>query len=290
VLRDDARGFIEQAAQREEPFFMYLAFNAAHDPRQSPKEYVDRYPADQLKVPASFLPEYPFKDGMGCGRDLRDERLAPFPRTPYSIRVNRQEYYALITHMDHQIGLILEALEKSGKADNTWIFFTADHGLAIGHHGLMGKQNMYDDSVRVPFIVKGPGVPKGKKIDAPIYLQDVMPTTLELAGVKRPDHVEFQSLLPLIKGKTGKSAYDAVYGGYLELQRAVTYEGHKLILYPKIQKARLFNLKNDPLEMKDLADAPASMPIMKKLFAKLLELQKQTGDELEVRSVFPGLR
>ncbi len=288
VLGDDAVGFIEQASQRDKPFFMYLAFNAPHDPRQSPKEYVERYPLDRMTVPINFLPEYPFKDAIGCGPGLRDEKLAPFPRTEYAVKVNRQEYYAIITHMDAQVGRILKALDGSGKAENTYIFFTADHGLACGHHGLLGKQNLYDHSVRVPLMVTGPGVPKGARNDTPVYLQDVMPTTLELAGTEKPDHVQFKSLLPLIRGKT-KRPYNAIYGAYLDLQRSVKQDGYKLILYPKIAKARLYNVSEDPHEMRDLAEEPASKPVMKRLFAELVKLQRETGDALDLRSVFPGL-
>ena len=186
VLGDDAVAFIDSAKNKEEPFFMYLAFNAPHDPRQSPKEYVDMYPIKNISVPESYKPEYPYKDSIGCGPSLRDEALAPFPRTEYAVNVNRQEYYAIISHMDDQIGRILDALEKSGKAENTYIFFTSDHGLAVGNHGLVGKQNMYDHSIRVPLFVIGPGVPKNKKIDADVYLQDVMPSTLEIAGYPKP--------------------------------------------------------------------------------------------------------
>jgi choline-sulfatase len=289
VLADDATTFLRQAARSDKPFFMYLAFNASHDPRQSPKKYVDMYPQATMEVPANFLPEYPFQNFIGCGPGLRDERLAPFPRTPYAIRVHRSEYHALTTHMDVQIGRILKALEATGKADNTWIFFTADHGLAVGHHGLMGKQNQYDDSVRVPFFVVGPGVPKGRKLDAPIYLQDVMPTTLELAGVPRPGHVEFHSLLPFIRGQRTNSFYPAIYGGYLKFQRMITMDGWKLILYPKVPKARLFNLKEDPLEQHDLSDRPEQKARMKRLFAEFRKLQAQTGDTLDCASVFPEL-
>ncbi len=288
VVGDHATEFLTAAAQSEQPFFMYIAFNAPHDPRQSPKQFVDMYPLDRISVPANFLPEYPFKDAMGCGKSLRDERLAPFPRTEYAVKVNRQEYYAIITHMDVQIGRILEAFEKSGKANNTYLFFTADHGLAVGQHGLIGKQNLYDHSVRVPFIVVGPGIAKGRKIEAPIYLQDVMPTTLELAGIPKPAHVQFHSLVPLLRGETERSAYDAIYGAYLNLQRAVTFEGYKLILYPKIQKALLYDLRHDPLEMTDLAGRPDSKPRLKTLFAKLLELQQQTGDKLDLKAAFDG--
>jgi len=288
VLGDDATAFLQQAAGRDRPLFMYLAFNAPHDPRQSPKEYVDKYPLEKVDLPENFLPEYPYKEEMKCGKSLRDEKLAPFPRTPYAVKVHRQEYYAIITHMDAQVGRILDALEQTGKARNTYIFFTADHGLAVGHHGLMGKQNLYDHSVRVPLLVAGPDVPEGKRIDAPVYLQDIMPTTLELAGVGTPDHVQFKSLMPLVRGEKTRP-YEAIYGGYLDAQRSVTEGGFKLILYPAIAKARLYNLADDPLEMNDLAGEAAQKPLMKKLFARLLELQQETGDELDLKSVYPEL-
>ncbi|MBN2474044.1 MAG: sulfatase-like hydrolase/transferase [Pirellulales bacterium] len=289
VVGDHAVDFLDRAATRQKPFFMYLAFNAPHDPRQSPKQYVDKYPLENVKLPVNFLPEYPFKDAIGCGKGLRDERLAPFPRTPYAVKVNRREYYAIITHMDTQVGRIFNALQESGKAQKTYVFFTADHGLAVGHHGLMGKQNLYDHSVRVPLIVCGPDVPKGKRIQTPVYLQDVMPTTLELAGVEKPDHVQFKSLMPLIRG--GADAhYGAVYGAYLALQRSVKQDGCKLILYPALGKARLFDLNDDPHEMKDLAADPQHKPLMKRLFAALLKLQEETGDELDLRSVYAELQ
>ena len=281
VLKDNALEFFENASKSEKPFFMYLAFNAPHDPRQSPKEYVEKYPLEKVKVPANFLPEYPYKDSIGCSAKLRDERLAPFPRSKYAVKVNRQEYYAIITHMDTQVGLILDALEKTGKADNTYIFFTADHGLAVGHHGLMGKQNMYDHSVRTPLMVNGPGIPKNKKITAPVYLQDIMPSALELAGVKKPGHVQFKSLMPLINGKAD-SSYDAIYGGYIDLQRMVSTDGYKMIYYPKIGKTLLYNLKADPLEMDNLADDLAYTGLIRKLRRKLKELQQEVGDTLNI--------
>jgi arylsulfatase A-like enzyme len=289
VVGDDAETFLANAAKSDKPFFMYLAFNAPHDPRQSPQEFVDKYPVDEIKVPVSFLPEYPYKDSIGCGKGLRDEALGPFPRTEHSVKVHRQEYYAIITHMDEQIGRILAALKKTGKADNTWIFFTADHGLAVGHHGLFGKQNLYDHSVRVPMLVAGPGVTADSKNNEPVYLQDVMATSLELAGVKKPEHVEFQSLLPLIRGE-GETQYESVYGAYLGVQRSVIHDGWKLIMYPKISKYRLYNLDKDPEEMNDLASDDQTLAKAKDLFARFLELQKETGDAMDLEAVYPGLK
>ncbi|AQT68839.1 Arylsulfatase [Anaerohalosphaera lusitana] len=288
VLGDDGVKFLDKAAEKEDPFFMYLAFNAPHDPRQSPKEYVDKYPLLDVKLPENFLPEYPHKDAMGCGKWLRDEKLAPFPRTEYSVKVHRQEYYAIIDHMDAQVGRILDKLEETGQKDNTYIFFTADHGLSCGHHGLMGKQNMYDHSVRVPLMVVGPGIPASKKLETPVYLQDIMPTTLELAGVEKPEQVAFNSLLPLVSGEK-KSSYDAVYGGYMNLQRMITKDGFKMILYPKISKVLLFDLESDPLETTNLADMEKYGKTVAKLSKSMAKLQKSMQDPLDLSEAYSEL-
>ncbi len=236
-------------------------------------------------MPVNFQPLYPYAEEIGAGKRLRDERLGPFPRTEHSVKVHRQEYFAIITHMDAMIGRILDDLEKTGKADNTWIFFTADHGLAVGQHGLFGKQNLYDHSVRVPFFVVGPGAKAGKKIDEPIYLQDVMPTTLELAEVDKPEHVEFHSVLPLLAG--GASPYESIYGGYLEKQRSIRTDQYKLLVYPEAKRLRLYDIKKDPREMKDLASDPSMKPVLKRLFADLLVLQESMHDKLDISSLQP---
>jgi arylsulfatase A-like enzyme len=280
VLADDTIDFIQNAADAGQPFFIYAAFNAPHDPRQSPQEFIDRYPLDRVSLPPGFLPEYPHMKSIGAGPSLRDEKLAPFPRTPHAIKVHRQEYYALITHMDAQIGRILDSLDRAGETDRTWIFFTSDHGLAVGRHGLMGKQNMYEHSLRVPFIVAGPGVAAGKSIDSPIYLQDVMATALDLARAEKPDHVEFHSLLPLLEGKTSPAARETLYAAYLRLQRAVIEDGWKLISYPEAGVVRLYHLTQDPDELNDLAADPAQAQRITHLSERLRAMQQDLADPL----------
>ncbi len=302
VLADDATAFLQRAAKRDQPFFMYLAFNAPHDPRQSPQRFVDMYPQQQIAVPRNFLPEYPYKQEIGCyqmrvtkqGKTTikwqRDEHLAPWPRTDYAVRVNRQEYYAIITHMDEQIGRILDALDRTGERDNTYIVFTADHGLACGQHGLMGKQNMYEHSMRPPLIVVGPGVPAGQQRSAPVYLQDAMPTTLELAGIDKPNYVDFHSLLPRIRNPQQSSAYDAIYGAYqTDLQRMVRVGNWKLIVYPQAKVVRLFDLQADPAEMHDLAGDSQQKDRVRGFFNELLRLQERMDDQLDLTAHFPNL-
>lgn len=289
VLGDDAEEFFGMAAKSDKPFFMYLAFNAPHDPRQAPKEFVDKYPVEKIEMPPNFVPEYQWKDEMKSGKGLRDEKLAPFPRTENAVKVNRQEYYAIITHLDVQVGRMLDALEATGKADNTWIFYSADHGLAVGEHGLMGKQNMFEHSVRVPLMVAGPGVPEGEVVDSPVYLQDIMATTLDLAGAERPEHVEFQSLVPYVHEGADPAVRDAIYGAYLDAQRMVTLGKDKLILYPRAKAAVLYDVAKDPFETEDLSKNPKNLPLMKKLFARLLELQEELEDQVDLKAAYPEL-
>lgn len=277
IVADDADLFFESVKASDDPFFMYLAFNAPHDPRQAPQEYVDMYPLESITVPPNFMEEYPYNEDMGSGRNLRDERLAPFPRTEYAIKVHMQEYYASITHMDAQIGKILAALEASGEMDNTYIFFSADHGLSVGQHGLVGKQNMYEHSIRTPLIVNGPGISKSQ-FDAEVYVQDIMPTALAYAEIEIPEAVEFNSLQPIINGERSASFYNEIFGCYTSKQRMIRHDNFKLIAYPSAGILRLFNLKNDPFEMSDLANEPEFQDKKEKMLNDLIDLQKDMND------------
>ena len=289
VLADDAENFLANAAKSEKPFFMYLAFNAPHDPRQSPKQFVDMYPVENISMPENFMPEYPYIGKIGYGRNLRDERLAPYPRTEYAVKVNRQEYYAIITHMDTQIQRIIAALEKTGKKNNTYIFFTADHGLACGSHGLMGKQSMFDHSIRPPMIVIGPDIPKNQRSNTDVYLQDVMASAMELAGIEKPDYVEFNSLIDLAKEPADAGNYNAIYGCYTDAQRMIRKNGYKLIVYPKAEATLLFDMKNDPFELNNLSGEEKYDKIKQNLFNELLDLQVEMEDTTDIKSVFPNL-
>ena len=270
---------------RERPFLMYVAFNAPHDPRQAPQDFVDMYPLDSIEVPPNFVPEHPFDQGER--NTLRDEILAPFPRTETAIKTHIQEYYAIISHMDYEIGRILEKLESLDIADNTYIIFTADHGLAVGQHGLLGKQNQYEHSIRVPLVISGPGVAAGASTDALVYLQSIYPTTCDLAGIDTPQTVEFKSLMPLIE-QTSSQSYDAIFGSYKDFQRMVRTEDFKLILYPQVDEVQLFDMQNDPLEMNNLAEQAAYQDTMHALFGQLQDLQRAVGDTLTLRQLVPA--
>jgi arylsulfatase A-like enzyme len=190
--------------------------------------------------------------------------------------------------MDSQIRRILDKLEETGQAENTYIFFSADHGLSVGHHGLVGKQNMYEHSLRPPMIVVGPDIPQGEKRDMAVYLQDIMPSSIEYAGGEVPDYVEFNSLKSLIEKSRDRSFYPEVYGAYMDLQRMIRMEDYKLIVYPYAGVRRLFNLEQDPEEMNDLASKPDQQDRVETMFEQLIRLQAEMGDTLDLRAFFPG--
>jgi arylsulfatase A-like enzyme len=134
-------------------------------------------------------------------------------------------------------------------------------------------------------VLAGPGIPEGQRIASPVYLQDVMPTTLELAGAEIPHHVDFRSMLPVIRGEG--DGYPAIYGAYLEGQRCIIEEGWKLILYPRVPEHRLYDLSSDPAETVDLSREHPEKA--KALFRRFLELQAEMEDEAELRTPFPDL-
>jgi len=271
---------LNKAARREAPFFIYLGFNTPHDPRQAPREYLDLYPEDKIEVPPNFLPQHPFDLG---DMHVRDEMLAPFPRTSDAIRLHRREFYALLSYTDAQVGRILDALEQSGKAENTYVIFTADHGLTVGEHGLMGKQNLYDCSVRMPLIIAGPGINRGSRIDSLVYLPCLYATTCDLAGIPVPSTVEFKSLAPLLRGRSGV-LYEEVFSYYRDFQRMIRTPTHQLIVYPQVKKVQLFDLVRDPWEMHDLSGDPASATILQGLGEQIISMQQKLGDTVKLDS------
>ncbi len=274
LYADNAINYL-QCAKDDKPFFMFVSFNAPHDPRQSPQTYVDKYPASSIKIPKNYMHEHPFNQG---DNNIRDEKLAPFPRTKEAVQLHISEYYAIITHFDNELGRILKALEESGQKDNTYIILTSDHGLALGQHGLMGKQNQYDHSVRMPFIIVGPDIEEGKRIDDMIYMQSVYATTCDLANIEIPESVEFKSIEGLLNGKSEGEEY--IFGGYKHLQRMLRTDKYKLIIYPKVNEIQLFDMENDPMENDNLAYNKEYKETVKIMFTALVKKQKELGDNL----------
>jgi arylsulfatase A-like enzyme len=262
IFTEAVREFFDLRRGRR-PFFVYLPFTAPHDPRQSPAEFKELYSPEDVPLPESFLPRHPFDNGE---MNIRDEQLAPWPRTPEAVRRHIAGYYSIITHLDAQIGLLLDRLGADNLLDNTIIVFASDNGLALGRHGLMGKQNLYQHSVRVPLSISGPDIPRGETRDQLCYLHDVFPTLCDLIGVDIPQSVESTSLAPIISNPDAPGR-ENLYFAYMDVQRAVRGNRWKLIEYHVGGQTtlQLFDLANDPLELRDRSGQRDLMPLVERM-------------------------
>ncbi len=261
----------------KQPFFAYVAFMAPHDPRTMPSTYLEMYDPEAVALPDSFKPEHPFDNGE---LRVRDELLADFPRTPAEIRRHNAEYYAMITHLDAQIGRILKAVEKRGWSDNTLVVLAGDNGLAIGRHGLMGKQNLYDHSLHVPLVMCGPGVPQGETRDTLSSLIDIYPTLCDLSSLDTPETVEGRSLAPVLQDSSARVRETLLFA-YRGFQRAVQDSRHKLIEYvvKGERTTQLFDLQTDPWELNNLAYDPAHQGRIQELRHELRRWQRELDDD-----------
>jgi arylsulfatase A-like enzyme len=272
LFADEAITFLKK--KRAGPWAMYVAFTAPHDPRKAPDEWHAKFDPAKIHLPPNFMPEHPFDNGDMKGRD---EQLEKWPRTPEAVRRHLADYHAVIAHLDAQIGRIVEALEASGELDNTIIVFAADNGLAIGSHGLMGKQNLYEHSVRVPLVFAGPGIPKGRTTEALTYLLDLCPTFCELAGVEPPPDIHGRSLVPVLHGER-TTHREALLFAYRDLMRGVGDGRHVAIWYAKGIRWQLFDLSSDPHQLRDLALDDGKATTLRSLIDRLATLRKEFGD------------
>lgn len=268
-----ARNWLDEY-DRDEPFFMYISFTAPHDPRSMPDEFLHMYDPESIELPENFQEEH-FDYGI---RAIRDEVLAPYPRTPHEIKRHIAEYYGMITHLDHELGKVINTLKAKGMYDNTIIVFAGDNGLAVGQHGLMGKQSCYEHSVRVPMIFSGPRIPRGRQQETYTYLMDIFPTLCDLTSIPIPETVEGSSLWPALEhDETIREDLYLVYGS---LCRGVKDRQYKLVEYrhETLSATQLFDLVHDPMELNNLADEPAYKEIKNRLTARLLTYRDTWDD------------
>ena len=258
-----------EAAKETAPFFIYFGFSHPHDTRDGKPELLEHYgatnhgdrhslpPANpkQPALPPNYLPAHPFDIGHP---NLRDEVSVKGVWTNRDERTIRNEIgreYACGENIDIQLGRVLDKLKAMGELDNTYVFYTADHGMAIGRHGLQGKQNLYQHTWRVPFIAKGPGIKPGTRAEGNIYLLDLLATFCDLTGIPAPKTNEGASFKSVLMGREN-TVRDTVYGVYnggtKPGMRSVKKGDWKLIktdvLKGAVQETQLFNLAENPNE------------------------------------------
>ncbi len=275
LYADDAVNFIE-SHHEEAPFFLYLAFQAPHDPREMPEKYLRLYENRTIRIPPNFLSQHPFDNGELV---IRDELLASFPRTHEEVLEHIRAYYAMITHLDDAIGRILSAIDKKGLRQNTLIIYSADNGLAVGQHGLMGKQNIYEHSIKIPFMISGPGIPEDQTRDAFIYLNDLYPTLCDYLGIHIPASVETSSFLKSIQ-EPGYPHREFLTFAYKDFQRGIRKGQWKYIEYAVNgdRHTQLFDLGEDPYETQNVAIFPGNQSLIRDLRNNLKNEWTKLGD------------
>lgn len=281
LYADAAIHFLESSEAKQAPFVCYVAFTSPHDPRTPPAKYEAMYPAGKISLPPNFMPQHPFNNG---DLNVRDEQLLPHPRLPEDVKKQIALYYGMVSEMDEQLGRILNALQKAGLKENTLVVFAGDNGLAVGQHGLLGKQNLYEHTIRVPMIISGPGIPKNERSDAFVYLSDIAPTLYDYLHIKPPATTEAKSLMPVIMHQK-KTVRPNIYNIYGHWSRSIkTADGFKLILYnvDGVLTTQLFNLKTDPWEMHNLASGMQYKNRIKKMRQLLKQQMTETHDDLDI--------
>ena len=308
---DQVMGYLtdREKQQAKKPFMIYYGFSHPHDTRDGTPELLAKYGATnhtdknslpaanpkQPSLPVNWLDKHPFPHGHP---GLRDEvRVSGVweNRDERTIRNELGREFACSENIDIQIGRVLKKLEAMGELENTYVIYTSDHGMAIGRHGLQGKQNLYEHTFRVPYIVMGPGVKKGR---APgnIYLLDTLATLCDLAGIPAPESNEGESFKSVLTGE-GKTVRDTPYGAYTGGTkpgiRCVKNGDWKLIKYDTLDGAvhetQLFNLAENPNEfllehgkddpkLNDLAEDPKHATKLAEMEALLLSEMTRLND------------
>ena len=256
-----------QASNDQDPFLIYFGFSHPHDPRNATPELAAKYGANNNgptgapnpkapRLPSNYLPAHPFHHGHPGLRDETKVQGVMEKRDEATVRNEIGREFACIENIDTQVGRVMKQLEKMGEMENTYVIFTSDHGMAVGRHGLMGKQNLYEHTWKVPFIVCGPGIEKGSRASGFNYLMDVFPTFCDLAGIDAPEVLLGKSFRPVLEGKVDRIR-DVVYGAYCGgtkpgIRSVKTADGWKLIEYDvldgKVRETQMFNLKENPKE------------------------------------------
>lgn len=265
IARAGARWLQEEASAHEEPWALFVSFTTPHFPLLAPEEYFDMYPSESLPMPVQHAPEeWPRHPAIEVHRR---QAMLEQPFDEGTFRKALAAYYGLVSFVDDQVGIVLRALEAAGLRDNTRVIYTSDHGDNLGEHGLWKKSSMYEGAVGVPMILAGPGIPEGKVVDTNVSLVDCFPSIVEAVGAElAPEDEELpgESLWRIAREEDGArkvfAEYHAIYsdvGAFM-----LRDERYKYVYYAGGYPPQLFDLENDPDELRDLADDPAHADVL----------------------------
>jgi arylsulfatase A-like enzyme len=301
-IADRSIRFIERANEGDGPFFLWCSFPDPHEPFAAVRKWSDRYADADIGLPAITTELSPASrsetmKSIGLGTEVQD---------PEWTRACIRQTYGMVSHVDEQVGRILDCLEEQGIADSTIVVYISDHGDQLGEHGLFYKGVYpYDGHAHIPFLARVPWArEKSKVVDDVVSMLDLVPTVLDLAGVSQPgDRLDErwremaapiqaslpgEVLTPVLTGDVRPVRRNALieydhegYEAYEELQyRSLVTNDHKLVFYMPCGETMLFDRKNDPDETRNLADDPEHQGILLELFRQLISEISRTENRL----------
>jgi len=283
LFTDAAVRFLDHRRPNDKPFLIVVSYMTPHDPWTPPGKYATMYKPEEIPLPPNFMSR-PMNGSESFkyytdwhGKNLRDEKqMLPFPRTPEGVRNVRSHYYGTITHDDYEIGRILDKLDEKQLTENTLVIFIADHGISLGAHGISGKQTMYEEGIRLPMILRYPRLKRGRAENSnPVSLIDIFPTICEAASIDIPNSIEGKSLLGLYQGKDVWHR-DRIFVYFVSPERhrlnirCIRTKRHKLIHHLTTDEIELYDLKEDPHELNNLASKKPYLKLQMKLWDELL--------------------
>jgi choline-sulfatase len=263
----------DEAQAQDEPWALFVSYACPHPPFQVEQRHWDLYDPATIPLPPAWRPEdrprHPAVDALRAKMGFGDIDEATLRRV---IRA----YLAIVSHLDEQIGLVLQTLDDLGLTDRTRVLYTSDHGEAAGHHGLVGKCTLYESSMAVPLIMAGPGVPSDTVVEQPASHVDLFPTILESFGVpveQEDDALLGQSLWPALEGQSWpRTLFGEYHGTGSRVASYMLRDGPDKLIFHAGFPPQLFDLKADPFELHDLAsEQPAKVADLEAALRKVLD-------------------
>jgi arylsulfatase A-like enzyme len=293
---------------KDKPFFLMCHQKAPHRPWEPDAKHAAMYEDIDIPTPQTFDDDHKHRSSaateatMRIDRDLTPADLKQQPPAGLSdVALKKwkyeryiKDYLRCIASVDDNVGRLLDYLKAAGLAENTIVIYTSDQGFFLGDHDWFDKRFMYEESLRMPFLIRYPGKIKANSVNSDMILNvDFAPTFLEYAGLPIPKEIQGRSIVPLLDGKAPKDWRTSMYYRYyhypadhrVQPHYGVRNERYKLIYYNKINEWELFDLKNDPNELMSVYDDPGYAGTLRELKAELARLRKDLDDHDQYQDI-----
>jgi arylsulfatase A-like enzyme len=311
VIADKALDYLKNKRSQDKPFMFFCHFKAPHDTWEYAERYSSFLEDVEIPEPPNLFDDYEGRSDMlkkqlqyigsawGDHTNFEEEtaHLKGKAKKKMQYQLYMKKYLRCVKGVDDNVGRILDYLDESGLAENTIVMYTGDQGFFLGEHGLYDKRIMYEEALRMPFLVRWPGkIKPGSVTDGMALNIDFAPTILQAAGAKPHADMQGRSVVPLLLGTTPsdwrRSMYYRYYYSHFETEPhfGVRTHTHKLIHFDRIDQWELYDLVKDPQEMNNVYNDPAYQNVVKELKRELKRLQAELGDDPQDTGENPRLK